>query len=304
MYVIEVRDLKKQYKDFEAVKGISFEVEKNEIFGILGPNGAGKTTTLEIIECLKQQTSGTCRVLDFDNLTNSSEIKQKIGVQLQSSEYFDRLTLAELLQLFGGLYSQKIDPFELLNKVELREKAKNTFKELSGGQKQRFTIASALVHQPEILFLDEPTTGLDPHARQNMWQLVRNLREQGITVIMTTHYMEEAEYLCDRVAIMDEGKILQIDSPKNLIQNISKHYQMSFFVDKRIPENFFTEVAGISKVSSDFPKVVLEIENAEVAGSIIQKLKGQNISYSFLNLKTATLEDVYLQLTGREYESN
>ncbi|MFY7899261.1 MAG: ABC transporter ATP-binding protein [Chitinophagaceae bacterium] len=204
--IITVTDLHKKYGDFEAVKGISFEVKEGEIFGLLGPNGAGKSTTLEIIETLRPKTSGTVLVDGFDVDKQPNEIKKIIGVQLQASGFYPGLNLTELIHLFAGLYNQSIQPMELLEKVNLTDKAKAKFKELSGGQKQRFSIATTLINTPKIIFLDEPTTGLDPQARRNLWDLIANIREQGTTVIITTHYMDEAEVLCDRVAIIDSGK--------------------------------------------------------------------------------------------------
>jgi ABC-2 type transport system ATP-binding protein len=302
MLIIEVADLKKKYKQFEALKGISFQVQKNEIFGILGPNGAGKTTTLEIIEGLKKQTSGTCTVLGFDNAKDLFAIKSKIGVQLQSSEYFDFLSLEELLRLFASLYRQKINAREILAKVGLESKIKAKVRELSGGQKQRFTVASALVHKPEILFLDEPTTGLDPQARRSMWLLIKELNSQGITIIMTTHYMEEAEYLCQRIAILDQGKILCIDKPRKLIEDIAKGYKLNFFINKDISADFFDGVKGINKFIKEYPEIIMEIEQPKILAEVIKLLEEKNVGYSFLNLRTATLEDVYLQLTGRQYQ--
>lgn len=218
--IISVKDLVKNYGKFEAVKGISFDVFKGEIFGLLGPNGAGKSTTLEIIETLRDKTSGKILVDGFDLDTQVNKIKQIIGVQLQTSGFYPGLNLLELIQLFSGLYNTKVDPFDLLDTVNLREKAKNKYKEMSGGQKQRFSIATTLINQPKIIFLDEPTTGLDPQARRSLWELIRNIREKGTTVIITTHYMDEAEYLCDRVAIMDEGKILALQTPDKLIDEL------------------------------------------------------------------------------------
>lgn len=218
--IIQVKDLRKKYGEFEAVKGISFEVQEGEIFGLLGPNGAGKSTTLEIMETLRQKTSGEIRVDGFDLDKSPNEIKKIIGVQLQTSGYYPSLNLSELIDLFAGLYNEDIDPLELLDKVNLRDKAKAKFKELSGGQKQRFSIASTLINQPRIIFLDEPTTGLDPQARRNLWDLIRNIRNQGTTVIITTHYMDEAEVLCDRVAIIDSGKIIAINTPDRLIDEL------------------------------------------------------------------------------------
>ncbi len=299
--VIIVKDLKKEYKDIQALRGVSFEVHRNEIFGILGPNGAGKTTTLEIIEGLKQQNSGSCNVLGLDNLTQSALIKKRIGVQLQSSEYLNYLSLEELLVLFASLYKEKIDPIELLKHVGLEDRGKSVVKSLSGGQKQRFTIATALVHKPEILFLDEPTTGLDPQARREMWDFIKELNKQNITIVMTTHYMEEAEYLCNRVAIMDSGKILKMDSPEGLIASLNRLYKLSFFVEEPMPKDFFDQFKSVENLKEEYPKVTLDLGDIEELPGIVQKLKSSNIEYKFLNLKTAKLEDVYLHLTGHAY---
>ena len=218
--IISIKDLKKNYGNFEAVKGISFDVQAGEIFGLLGPNGAGKSTTLEIIETLREKTSGKVWVDGLDLDTKADDIKKIIGVQLQTSGYYPGLNLTELIKLFAGLYNRQANANELLQLVNLQEKAKNKYKELSGGQKQRFSIATTLINKPKIIFLDEPTTGLDPQARRNLWDLIRNIRENGTTVIITTHYMDEAEQLCDRLAIMDEGKIIALASPDKLIDDL------------------------------------------------------------------------------------
>ncbi|MBL7710240.1 MAG: ABC transporter ATP-binding protein [Chitinophagaceae bacterium] len=218
--IISVKNLVKNYGAFNAVKGISFEVYEGEIFGLLGPNGAGKSTTLEIIETLREKTSGEV-VVDGLNLDKEpNEIKKIIGVQLQSSGYYPGLNLVQLIELFCGLYNREVEPMELLETVNLKDKAKAKFKDLSGGQKQRFSVATTLINEPRIIFLDEPTTGLDPQARRSLWELVKNIRERGTTVIITTHYMDEAEYLCDRVAIIDSGNIVALDSPDRLIDNL------------------------------------------------------------------------------------
>jgi ABC-2 type transport system ATP-binding protein len=218
--IISVKNLKKNYGNFEAVKNISFEVYEGEIFGLLGPNGAGKSTTLEIIETLRDKTSGEV-IVDGLNLDKSpNDIKKIIGVQLQTSGFYPGLTLVELIHLFGGLYNQPVNPMKLLKLVNLEDKAKNKYKEMSGGQKQRFSIATTLINKPKIIFLDEPTTGLDPQARRNLWELIKNIRDNGATVIITTHYMDEAEQLCDRIAIMDEGKIISLDSPDKMIDDL------------------------------------------------------------------------------------
>lgn len=218
--IISVQNLTKSYGTFEAVKGISFEVLEGEIFGLLGPNGAGKSTTLEIIETLRDKTSGKVTVDGFDLDKDPNEIKKIIGVQLQTSGFYPGLNLLQLIDLFSGLYNRKTDALQLLDMVNLRDKAKAKVKELSGGQKQRFSIATTLINQPRIVFLDEPTTGLDPQARRNLWELIKNIRAKGTTVIITTHYMDEAEYLCDRVAIIEAGKIVAMASPDDLIDEL------------------------------------------------------------------------------------
>lgn len=243
--IISVKNLTKKYGDFEAVKGISFDVLEGEIFGLLGPNGAGKSTTLEIIETLRNKTSGEVTVDGMNLETHQDAIKKIIGVQLQSSGYYPNLNLTELIDLFSGLYNRKIDARELLGLVNLQDKAKAKFKELSGGQKQRFSIATTLINKPKIIFLDEPTTGLDPQARRNLWDLIKNIRSNGTTVIITTHYMDEAEVLCDRVAIIDAGHIIAINSPDQLIDNlVASGFQRQAAVKKANLEDVFLNLTG------------------------------------------------------------
>ncbi len=218
--IISVKNLIKNYGDFNAVKDISFDVYEGEIFGLLGPNGAGKTTTLEIIETLRDKTSGQITVDGFNIETDADSIKKRIGVQLQAAGYYPNLNLSELIVLFSGLYGVNKTPTEMLEKVALTDKAKAKYKELSGGQKQRFSIATTLINNPRIIFLDEPTTGLDPQARRNLWDLIREIRDNGTTVVITTHYMDEAEVLCDRVAFVDGGRIIGIDTPDNFIDKL------------------------------------------------------------------------------------
>ncbi|MEP7141366.1 MAG: ABC transporter ATP-binding protein [Ferruginibacter sp.] len=218
--IISVKNLKKNYGSFEAVKGISFDVFEGEIFGLLGPNGAGKSTTLEIMETLRPKTSGEVMVNGLNLDKEPDSIKKIIGVQLQTSGFYPGLNLLELIALFSGLYNQPVAPMELLKLVNLTDKAKNKYKEMSGGQKQRFSIATTLINKPKIVFLDEPTTGLDPQARRNLWELIKDIREKGTTVIITTHYMDEAEQLCDRIAIMDEGRIIALASPDKMIDDL------------------------------------------------------------------------------------
>jgi ABC-2 type transport system ATP-binding protein len=243
--IIQVKDLTKSYGDFEAVRGISFDVNKGEIFGLLGPNGAGKSTTLEIIETLRQKSGGTV-IVDGMNLdTDPEAIKKIIGVQLQTAGFYPNLNLTELIHLFVGLYQMQMDPMELLAKVDLVDKAKAKFKELSGGQKQRFSIATTLINRPKIIFLDEPTTGLDPQARRNLWDLILEIRNNGTTVIITTHYMDEAEVLCDRVAIIDSGKIIGINSPNQLIDElVESGFEKVKEVKKANLEDVFIHMTG------------------------------------------------------------
>lgn len=243
--IISVSNLVKNYGNFQAVKGISFTVEEGEIFGLLGPNGAGKSTTLEIIETLRDKTSGEVIVDGHDVDRAPGEIKKIIGVQLQTSGYYPNLNLTELLELFNGLYNQKVKPLELLDMVNLRDKAKARYKALSGGQKQRFSIATTLINQPRIIFLDEPTTGLDPQARRNLWELVKQIREKGTTVIITTHYMDEAEILCDRVAIIDSGKIIAMGSPDGLIDElVASGFERPKEVKRANLEDVFINLTG------------------------------------------------------------
>jgi len=243
--IISVKDLQKKYGDFEAVKGVSFDVLEGEIFGLLGPNGAGKSSTLEIIETLRDKTSGVVTVDGFDLDRSPDAIKKIIGVQLQTSGYYPGLNLSELIELFSGLYNRSVNVKDLLGLVNLQDKAKAKYKELSGGQKQRFSIATTLINQPKIIFLDEPTTGLDPQARRNLWDLIKDIRDKGTTVIITTHYMDEAEVLCDRVAIIDAGKIIAINSPGSLIDDlVATGFRRQQDVKKASLEDVFLDLTG------------------------------------------------------------
>jgi ABC-2 type transport system ATP-binding protein len=245
--IISVKNLVKNYGNFHAVKGISFDVHEGEIFGLLGPNGAGKSTTLEIIETLRPKTSGEVIVDGFNLDQHPNEIKKIIGVQLQTSGYYPGLNLVELIELFSGLYNREVDPMELLESVNLKDKVKSQFKQLSGGQKQRFSVATTLINQPRIIFLDEPTTGLDPQARRSLWELILKIREKGTTIIITTHYMDEAEYLCDRVAIIDSGKIVALDTPDMLIDNlVATGFERIKEVKKANLEDVFINLTGHS----------------------------------------------------------
>ncbi len=242
---IVVRDLVKKYGDFAAVDGISFSVRKGELFGILGQNGAGKTTTLEIIETLKPLTSGEVLVEGYSVEDKPWEVKKRIGVQLQSSGFYPELTLTDLIHMFAAMYGVKADPIALLKKVNLEEKANAFVKDLSGGQKQRFAVISTLVNKPNVLFLDEPTTGLDPHARVNLWETIEEIKKTGVTIVLTTHYLEEAERLCDRVAIMDGGKIIKTGTPHQLIEDLVKSgFKRKVEMRKASLEDVFLNLTG------------------------------------------------------------
>jgi len=247
MPIIQVKNLKKKYDEFEAVRGIDFEVNEGEVFGLLGPNGAGKTTTVEILEGLIKSTEGEAFINDLDVSKDTKSVKKIIGVQLQSVNFFEKLSLLEIVELFSTLYSYSVDPNKILERVGLLNKKDSYFKTLSGGQKQRLSIAVALVNNPKVLFFDEPTTGLDPQARRNLWELIRSFQEEGKTVVLTTHYMEEAEELCDRVAIIDEGKIIKINSPSNLIDEITKSgFKSSKKIREATLEDVFIDLTGKS----------------------------------------------------------
>lgn len=243
--VISVKNLIKRYGDLVAVNDVSFQVYEKEIFGLLGPNGAGKTTTLEVMETLREKTSGEVIIDGMDVNQSPNEIKKIIGVQLQAASYYPSLNLMELIQLFAGLYNRQVNAKEILKSLGLEDKAQSKYKELSGGQKQRFSIATTLINIPKIIFLDEPTTGLDPQARRNLWELIREIRSKGTTVVITTHYMDEAENLCDRVAVMEKGKVIALDSPDNLIdQLVATGFERKKEVKKANLEDVFLHLTG------------------------------------------------------------
>jgi len=243
--MVEVKDLKKRYGDKQAVDGISFEVKKGEIFGILGPNGAGKTTTLEMMETLRPIDGGTVKIDGIDVSKDPNKIKYLIGVQPQTPAFQDKTKLIEVVEMFAAAYGERVDAMEFLRDVELEEKANSYVESLSGGQKQRLSITTALVHGPKVFFLDEPTTGLDPQARRHLWDLIEKVRAKGISVIMTTHYMDEAEILCDRIAVMDNGKIVAIDTPKNLIkQLLDRGFTKKQHVEQANLEDVFIDLTG------------------------------------------------------------
>lgn len=243
--IVEVRGLTKNYNNESVVKGIDFDVIEGEVFGILGPNGAGKTTTLEMLEALRPIDGGTATLDGINIAENPDKIKSLIGVQPQTPAFEEKTKLTELIQFFASTYGEKVNAHDFLKSVQLDEKANSYPEQLSGGQRQRFSIAAALVHGPRVFFLDEPTTGLDPQARRNLWELIEEVKKRGVTVIMTTHYMDEAELLCDRVAVMDAGKIIALDTPKNLIKNLlKKGFKKQQHVEQANLEDVFIDLTG------------------------------------------------------------
>jgi ABC-2 type transport system ATP-binding protein len=244
-FILKVKDLKKVYDDKPAVDGISFNVKKGEIFGILGPNGAGKTTTLEMIETMREIDGGSITVDGLDVASRPNDVKRIIGVQPQTPAFQDKQKLAEIIEMFAAAYGERVNARQFLDDVQLGEKANSYAEQLSGGQKQRLSIATALVHSPKVFFLDEPTTGLDPQARRNLWGLIQQVRDRGVTVLMTTHYLDEAELLCDRVAIMDNGKIIALDTPKNLIkQLLERGFKKKAHVEQANLDDVFIDLTG------------------------------------------------------------
>lgn len=298
--VITVTNLKKQYGDFTAVDGVSFAVRQGETFGILGPNGAGKTTTMEMMEGLKMITSGMVMLDGKDVAQHTREVKSIIGVQLQASSFFDGLNLKELVEVFGALYGQPVDAMELLREVQLEEKAKSKVKELSGGQKQRLSIAVALVNKPKVLFLDEPTTGLDPQARRNLWDLVGIVKKRGVTIVLTTHYMEEAEVLCDRIAIMDHAKIIALDTPLGLLRMADTGATIEFHVDKPLDVSGLEKLANVDEAKAQDHVIFLKTKvPAETLPALFTFAKQAGVAINNLQMHQPTLEDVFLKLTGR-----
>ena len=243
--ILRANKLKKLYGGKPVVDGVSFAVKKGEIFGILGPNGAGKTTTLEMLETMRPIDGGSAEIDGIDVAKNPQKIKALIGVQPQTPSFEEKTKLIELIDFFAAAYGEKVDAKAFLADVQLLEKANSYPEQLSGGQRQRFSIAAALVHGPKVFFLDEPTTGLDPQARRNLWDLIREVQSRGVSVIMTTHYMDEAELLCDRVAVMDKGKIIALDTPKNLIKNLlKKGFKKDQHVEQANLEDVFIDLTG------------------------------------------------------------
>ena len=298
--VIEVENLHKSYGEVKAVNNVSFQVAQGEIFGMLGPNGAGKTTTMEIVEGLRVADSGKVTVLGMNVKQRPRKIKANIGVQLQTTSLYPRLTVREVLDLFGSFFLKALPPDELIELVKLEDSRNKICKNLSGGQQQRLSVALALVNDPQILFFDEPTSGLDPQARHNIWDVIKFSREKGKTVFLTTHYMEEAERLCDRVAIIDHGEIIALDPPGKLVDHYFQEEAIEFQLDHPLDAGVFNQLAGATKVVMENGKVTVYSRSVPATISAIMELANRmNMKLTDLYVRRATLEDVFLKLTGR-----
>ncbi len=297
---VEVKDLHKFYGPVRAVDGVSFTVEEGEIFGMVGPNGAGKTTTIECVEGLRHPDQGTIRVLGLDPQRDGYELRCRVGVQLQEASLPPRLKVWEALDLFGSFYPRRVDGNSLLEQLGLAEKRNAPFDKLSGGQKQRLFIALALVNDPELVFLDELTTGLDPQARRATWDLVRGIRERGKTVFLTTHYMEEAERLCDRVAIIDHGRIVALDTPENLIRSLGAEQRVVFSAEGRWDDAPLRGVPGVTRVERVGERVVVYGKGEGLVSGVVGVLERMGLRFRDLRTEQPSLEDVFLALTGRE----
>ena len=302
--VIIARGLVKRYGDLTALDGASFEVGRGEIFGILGPNGAGKTTLVEILEGLTRASAGTASVLGIEVTEDPQAVKARIGVQLQAASYHQYLTLREILELFGSFYPRHADALELLRRVRLEDRAESRMRTLSGGMKQRFSIVAALVNQPDLVFFDEPTAGLDPDARLDLWDIVRDVRAAGATVVLTTHYMEEAEALCDRVAFMNQGQIVGLDTPQGLIRSLHAPYRLTLTTAHPLPEADLRAIPGALEVAqeqtADGYVARLRAQTAPAVTTALTTLAARaGTDIIDLAVQPGTLEDVFLSVTGR-----
>ncbi len=293
----------KRYGDITAVNDISLSIEQEEIFGLVGPNGAGKTTLIEIIESLRTADSGSVRVLGLDPTKEPDRLQEKIGVQLQTTSIQPNLKVKEAIKLFAGLYRQPLaNPEELLKTLSLEDKADSRFRKLSGGQQQRVAIALALVNNPAVIFFDEITTGLDPQARNNMWELVKDIRGEGKTIFLTTHYMEEAEELCDRVGVIDHGKIIALDTPQNLVNNLGAQSKILFKVaDRDVEAAEFTGLPAVDRVAKVEGGFTLFTRDSDsTLQELVRLADRQGLRLSNIRTEIPNLDDVFLTLTGRE----
>ncbi len=296
--VIEVEGLYKHYNGVKAVDGISFEVFEGEIFGIVGPNGAGKTTTIECIEGLRVPDKGTIKVFGLDPQRDGKKLRQRVGIQLQEGKFPDRIKVREALELFASFYSRSKPWQPILEELGLSEKTDSFFDTLSGGQKQRLYIAISLVSDPEIVYLDELTTGLDPQARRAMWNLIQKIRDKGKTVVLITHFMEEAERLCDRVAIVDKGNIIALDTPANLVRGLDTGFQILFSVADTSIRIDLEKANSVIRVEQDGEQLIVHGRDNRAISEVVSILNQNNVRFYDFSVKQPNLEDVFLSLTG------
>jgi ABC-2 type transport system ATP-binding protein len=298
--MVDVKGLMKKYGSFTAVNGVAFQVEKGEIFGLLGPNGAGKTTTIEMLVGLRKPDEGTASLAGHDVRKHVNKVKEVIGVQLQSTSLFELLKVDEILHLYASFYPSHVDIDRLIEDMLLSEKRNDRIKGLSGGQKQRLAIALALIHDPAIVFLDEPTTGLDPQARRTLWDIVLRLKERGKTVILSTHYMDEAHVLCDRIGIMDQGELIALDTPANLVKTLQSTSTVEFHLDDPPEQEWFMKMDGVEEAAIKDTFVQLYTDDLQLAlTSLIAVSAGHDLKIGDLQTRQATLEDVFIHMTGR-----
>ena len=297
---VRVQHLRKTYDSLVAVDDVSFEVYDGEVFGMVGPNGAGKTTTIECIEGLRKHDAGDIEVLGLHPQRDGYALRPRIGVQLQQAELQERLKVFESLDLFASLYSRATDWEALLEQLGLADKRNAHFDALSGGQKQRLFVALALVNDPELVFLDELTTGLDPHARRAMWDLVRGIRDKGKTVFLTTHFMEEAERLCDRVAIIDHGRLVALDSPENLIRSLGAENRVVFTFEGSFDPQPLSRLPGVSRVEAMGERIIVYGHGDRLVVEVVNALASVRLRFRDLRTEQPNLEDVFLTVTGRE----
>jgi ABC-2 type transport system ATP-binding protein len=297
---VEVKDLTKRYGNLVAVDKVSFTIGEGEIFGLLGPNGAGKTTTIEMIEALRKPNAGSIRVCNIDVPKGADKVKEIIGVQLQSTSVYEKIRVAEVIDLFGSYYHKSLPTGEILQQMSLDEKRNSLVESLSGGQKQRLALALALVNDPRVLFLDEPTTGLDPQSRRATWDIIERLRQKDKTIILNTHYMEEAERLCDRVGIMDHGQIIAMDTPGDLISKQNLDSAVEFTSSNALGKEFLARLPSVDKVTQNGEKITLHTREAlPLLVEIVRLYQQKQLDLANISVRAATLEDVFIELTGR-----
>ncbi|WP_407270403.1 ABC transporter ATP-binding protein [Radiobacillus sp. PE A8.2] len=298
--MIEVNGLSKSYGELTAVNEVTFHVNTGEVFGLLGPNGAGKTTTIEMLVGLRKPDQGTAILSGYDVRMQLNQVKEVIGIQLQSTSLFELLTVQEIMEMYASFYPRSISIPDTIEDMLLTDKKNTRIKALSGGQKQRLAIALAIIHDPNIIFLDEPTTGLDPQARRTLWDIIENLKARGKTIVLSTHYMDEAHILCDRIGIMDQGDLIALDTPSNLVKKLQSESAIEFSLAQSANTTFLEQLQGVKQVTQRGEKYVLYTDNIQTSLiDLVQQAQRLHINLEDLQTRTATLEDVFIHMTGR-----